>query len=54
MHCNAMLTSTAVEYMPCIQKHKYESYLKHKMVMGDTFTPQDLVKVSNGMEHSQR
>ena len=48
-----MLTNTAVEYMLCIEKHQYERYLTHKMVMGDTFTLQGLVKVSSELEPSQ-
>ena len=36
-----------------IQKHQYERYLTHKIVMGDTFPLQELVKVSNGMERTQ-
>ena len=51
--CNVMLTNTAVEYMLCIQKHQYERYLTHKIVMGDTFPLQELVKVSSGMERTQ-
>ena len=56
MQCNVMLTNTAVEHMLCIQKHRYERYLTHKVVMDDTFTPQDLVKVWDGMErrHTQQ
>ena len=43
MQRNVMLTNTAVKYMLSIQKHQYERNLTHKMVMGDTFTPQDFV-----------
>ena len=53
MQRNVMLTGTPVEYMPCLQQQEYEGYLTHKMVMGDTFTLQDLVKVSSGMERTQ-
>ena len=34
-------------------KHQYEHDLTHKMVMGDTFTLQELVQVSNELEFSQ-
>ena len=54
MECNVdKLTNTAVECMLCIQKHQYERYLTHKIVMGDTFPLQELVKVSSGMERTQ-
>ena len=52
--CNVMLTNTAVEHMLCIQKHQYERYLTHKVVMGDTCTLQELVKASNELKLSQR